>query len=71
MKTQVLENASTENASTMQTFSQIKTFGTPGSAPSPTLGNEYGKTLPLFYFTSQCGAFSSGVGKWITDCFFF
>ena len=28
LKTQVLENASTENASTMQTFSQIKMFGT-------------------------------------------
>ena len=25
---------------------------TPGSAPGPTLGNEYGKTLPLpFYYT--------------------
>ena len=23
------------------------TAGTPGSAPGPTLGNEYGKTLPL------------------------
>jgi len=22
---------------------------TPGSAPGPTLGNEYGKTLPSFY----------------------
>jgi len=22
---------------------------TPGSAPDPTLGNEYGKTLPFFY----------------------
>jgi len=22
---------------------------TPGSAPGPTLGNEYGKTLPFFY----------------------
>ena len=28
LKTQVLENASTEKASTMQTFSQIKKFGT-------------------------------------------
>jgi len=27
LKTQVLENASTENASTMQTLSQIKKFG--------------------------------------------
>jgi len=26
---------------------------TPGSAPGPTLGNEYGKTLP-FTFTSVC-----------------
>jgi len=24
---------------------------TPGSAPGPTLGNEYGKTLPLPFFT--------------------
>jgi len=23
------------------------TAGTPGSAPGPTLGNEYGRTLPL------------------------
>ena len=47
-----MENASrpTENASTMQTFSQIK---------------------KVWYFTSfSVGAFSSGVGKWITDCFF-
>jgi len=50
LKTQVLENASTENASTMQTFSQIK---------------------KVWYFTSfSVGAFLSGVGKWITDCFF-
>ena len=63
LKTQVLENASTEkgkyetahfasmeNASTMQTFSRIK---------------------KVWYFTSfSVGAFSSGVGKWITDCFF-
>ena len=50
LKTQVLENASTENASTMQTFSQIK---------------------KVWYFTSfSVGAFSSGVGKWITDCLF-
>ena len=27
---------------------------TPGSAPGPTLGNEYGKTLPFFYFVN-CG----------------
>jgi len=45
-----MENASTENASTMQTFSQIKN---------------------VWYFTSfSVGAFLSGVGKWITDCFF-
>jgi len=50
LKTQVLENASTENASTMQTFSQIK------------------KGLVLHKFS--VGAFLSGVGKWITDCFF-
>jgi len=25
---------------------------TPGSAPGPTLGNEYGKTLPLLYLCS-------------------
>ena len=24
---------------------------TPGSAPGPTLGNEYGKTLPFTFFT--------------------
>jgi len=24
------------------------TAGTPGSAPGPTLGNEYGKTLPFY-----------------------
>jgi len=23
---------------------------TPGSAPGPTLGNEYGKTLPLYHY---------------------
>ena len=23
---------------------------TPGSAPGPTLGNEYGKTLPFYFF---------------------
>jgi len=28
---------------------------TPGSAPGPTLGNEYGKTLPFLPFTSQVG----------------
>ena len=26
---------------------------TPGSAPGPTLGNEYGKTLPLPYWFTQ------------------
>ena len=32
---------------------------TPGSAPGPTLGNEYGKTLPFYiqlYFTIVCGS---------------
>ena len=27
---------------------------TPGSAPGPTLGNEYGKTLPFFTFVRTC-----------------
>ena len=27
------------------------TASTPGSAPGPTLGNEYGKTLPFTFFT--------------------
>jgi len=27
---------------------------TPGSAPGPTLGNEYGKTLPLPLLTKRC-----------------
>ena len=26
---------------------------TPGSAPGPTLGNEYGKTLPFFYSITE------------------
>ena len=26
---------------------------TPGSAPDPTLGNEYGKTLPIAYLLAQ------------------
>jgi len=57
-KTQV---GPTENASTMQTFSQIKKkFGTPGSAPGPTLGNEYGKTLA--FFTSQVSVVHFQVG---------
>jgi len=29
------------------------TARTPGSAPSPTLGNEYGKTLPFYIETSR------------------
>ena len=29
---------------------------TPGSAPVPTLGNEYGKTLPFTFYTSACSA---------------
>jgi len=28
----------------------------PGSAPGPTLGNEYGKTLPLLYFNVRSKA---------------
>ena len=27
---------------------------TPGSAPGPTLGNEYGKTLPLLFVAAKC-----------------
>ena len=30
---------------------------TPGSAPGPTLGNEYGKTLPLPFFSSTNPAY--------------
>jgi len=33
---------------------------TPGSAPGPTLGNEYGKTLP-FTFLAYCGWLDSRV----------
>jgi len=29
---------------------------TPGSAPGPTLGNEYGKTLPFYLFYVELGA---------------
>ena len=29
------------------------TARTPGSAPGPTLGNEYGKTLPFYIETSR------------------
>jgi len=32
---------------------------TPGSAPGPTLGNEYGKTLPFFTATPYCARSSS------------
>jgi len=28
------------------------TVCTPGSAPGPTLGNQYGKTLPLLFLTN-------------------
>ena len=28
---------------------------TPGSAPGPTLANEYGKTLPFLYNVAACG----------------
>jgi len=31
----------------------VLTACTPGSAPGPTLGNEYGKTLPLLFFVGQ------------------
>ena len=31
---------------------------TPGSAPGPTLGNEYGKTLPFFYLEESIHAIS-------------
>ena len=31
---------------------------TPGSAPGPTLGNEYGKTLPFFYFCTDVAVWS-------------
>jgi len=34
---------------------------TPGSAPGPTLGNEYGKTLPFFTFTQTVEASISAV----------
>ena len=29
------------------------TASTPGSAPGPTLGNEYGKTLPFTFYTAS------------------
>ena len=35
---------------------------TPGSAPGPTLGNEYGKTLP---FSGRLTQGMSGVAVWI------
>jgi len=41
---------------------------TPGSAPGPTLGNEYGKTLPLpLLITSQCMYTSSSfmTSQWV------
>ena len=42
---------------------------TPGSAPGPTLGNEYGKTLP-FYLTCDSACHTSGVPV-IFRCRFF
>ena len=33
---------------------------TPGSAPGPTLGNEYGKTLP---FTLRVNGYSKAIGR--------
>ena len=33
---------------------------TPGSAPGPTLGNEYGKTLPLLSFTQNAAPNTDG-----------
>jgi len=33
----------------------VLTACTPGSAPGPTLGNEYGKTLPLTFTSSRRG----------------
>ena len=32
---------------------------TPGSAPGPTLGNEYGKTLPFYYYYYRIHPFNS------------
>jgi len=49
LKTQVLENACTENASTMQTFSQIKKFGTsPFSVVHFQVGWESGLQIVFF-----------------------
>jgi len=36
---------------------------TPGSAPGPTLGNEYGKTLPLPLFTEVNGSTQKTAAK--------
>ena len=35
---------------------------TPGSAPGPTLGNEYGKTLPFTFLVKQCLHDSKRIG---------
>ena len=36
---------------------------TPGSAPGPTLGNEYGKTLPWFVYTGKNPRFTAFLGS--------
>jgi len=36
---------------------------TPGSAPGPTLGNEYGKTLPLPFASKGSEEVEGGLGK--------
>ena len=41
---------------------------TPGSAPGPTLGNEYGKTLPLPFNTSTFGVRSTVVTTVVVYC---
>ena len=37
---------------------------TPGSAPGPTLGNEYGKTLPFYLYI---GVLIRVLARWITS----
>jgi len=41
---------------------------TPGSAPGPTLGNEYGKTLPLPFNTSTFGVRSTVITTVVVYC---
>jgi len=72
LKTQVLEKASTEKASTKQ-----RKYESAGmeNASRPTENastmQTFSQIKKVWYFTSfSVGAFSSGVGKWITDCFF-